>query len=73
MSEPYEGPACPFCGSDDTLYYNRETAALIGFRTECRTCQTRWNFPSGYPADFGPVVWPIAAAAFRQPPGGDAP
>jgi hypothetical protein len=73
MSEPYPGSACPFCGSEDTLDYTPGTALLLGFRTECTTCRTRWNFPSGYPADFGPVIWPVAAAAFRQPPGGDTP
>ena len=72
MSEPYEGPACPFCGSQDTLAYTPETAFFLGFGTECRTCQTRWNFPSGYPADFGRVIFPIAAAAVCRPPGGES-
>lgn len=72
MSEPYDGPACAFCGSDDTLSYLPATAILAGFRTECRTCGTRWNFPAGYPDDFGPACWPIPVAVVqRQLPGGE--
>jgi hypothetical protein len=50
MGEPYDARECPVCGSDFTGSYSY-SAQFLGYRSECYSCRTVWEFPGDIPAD----------------------
>ncbi len=46
MSEPYDGPCCPLCGSTSTWAWLPATAREQGYASQCRDCGTCWDIPS---------------------------